>query len=152
MNKLYEIAQLDRKLQESAICSRGVMPRLGWIKSIRGTIGMTCQQLANRLGVSGRRMAAIEEAEIEHKLKLETLMKVAQALGCELHYVFIPRGTHSFLGEIQDRALRKAREILSYSGKQMSLEDQLADDRLEEQAQLLAQSLLHKSLRKLWDD
>jgi predicted DNA-binding mobile mystery protein A len=152
MSKLYNIAQLDKKLQYNKELSLQTIPRGGWIKTIRSTIGMTCQQLAIRAGVSTRRITAIEEAEAEKKLKLETLIKIADALNCELHYVLVPKNKGSLLKQVEKKALEKARASIASSGEHMSLENQLASADMGLQAQLLAQEILHNNLKGLWDE
>ena len=152
MSKIYNIAQLDKKLLSYSRAGALKIPKDGWIKTIRTTIGMTGLQLAVRLGISLRRLREIEDSEKEQKLKLDTLNKVADALNCDLQYVFVPKGNKGFKAQLEDRALAKARQIVSSSSQHMSLEDQLASDELNEQAQVIAQELMHKSLKGLWDE
>jgi predicted DNA-binding mobile mystery protein A len=152
MSKLYHITQLDKKLLANKNLADQAIPRGGWIKAIRSTIGMTCQQLAKRAGISSRRIIAIEAAEVEKKLKLITLENMASALGCELHYVLVPKNRKGLLHELEKRALEKARRSVSGSGQHMSLEGQLESAEMEDQARLLAQELLHNKLKGLWDE
>ncbi|MDF1759488.1 MAG: mobile mystery protein A [Coxiellaceae bacterium] len=153
MSKLYNIAQFDKKLSaDSAAFSRLSMPRGGWIKAIRTTLGLTYKQLAKRVGVSRRRILMVEHAEVEQKLKLETLAKVADAMGCELHYVLVPKKGHGLLQQVEQRAMEKARQIVISSGQHMSLEDQFVDKEIDDQVRILAQEILHKNLKGLWDE
>jgi predicted DNA-binding mobile mystery protein A len=152
MSKLYNIMQLDKKLSPKLGIFMLRVPHGGWIKTIRTAIGMTGLQLAQRAQLSSRRIAAIEQAEVEQKLKLETLTKIADALGCDLHYVLTPKAGGSFLQQVQARAMQKARHSIKTSGLHMSLEDQQAPQDMQDQAQVLAQELLHTNLKGLWDD
>jgi predicted DNA-binding mobile mystery protein A len=152
MSKLYNVTQLDKKLSSNSEATYHPAPHCGWIKAIRTTIGMTYKQLAYRVGVSSRRISAIEEAESKQKLKLETLAKVADALGCELRYVLTPKQGNSLLSQIEKRAQNKARKIITSSSQHMSLEDQLANTELNNQVKLLAQELMHENLKRLWDE
>ncbi len=150
MNSLYHIAQLDKKL---ASCAKSVEPpKDGWLKVIRTTMGMTSRQLAERVGVTPRRVTAIEHGEVDRSIKLETLGKVADALGCELHYVLLPKHGGTLLERVERLAFEKAKTIVSRSGCHMSLEGQLEQEEMDLQVRLLAQELLHQSLKRLWDE
>lgn len=150
MNKLYNIDQLDKKL--SGYQGLSPMPKDGWIKTIRLTLGMTYKQFASRLGLSTRRLKAIENSEIEKKLKLETLEKIAEILGCELQYALVPKRDNSFMRQVEARATQKAKNIIMASGQHMSLEDQLASNEFNTQVNILKQEILHNNLKALWND
>ena len=150
MKNLYNLHQLDKKLLPYQNLSP--RPNEGWVKTIRVTLGMTYQQFASKVGLSTRRVIAIETAEVEKKLKLETLEKVADILGCELRYALVPKRGSSLVQQVESKAMKKARAILMRSGQQMSLEDQLASDELKLQMDVLKQELLHQNLKGLWDE
>lgn len=69
-------------------------PNKGWIRATRQVLGMSRQQLANRMGVSLRRISQIEDGEQREAIKLDTLRRAAEALDCELVYAIVPRGSH----------------------------------------------------------
>ncbi len=152
MRRIYYIQQLDKKLAKSASIMEGVgIPKQGWIKTLRTTLGMTAAQLAKRLGVHRERLHKIEAAEQEYTLKLSTLKRAAEALDCDLYYVFIPK--KNLLKMVEERAEKIASDIVSATGYHMSLESQTGEAlEAKQQIQLLAQELLSGNLKRLWED
>jgi predicted DNA-binding mobile mystery protein A len=66
-------------------------PSKGWIRTIRGALGMSGRHLAARLGLSKQSVARMERDEIEGALSLKTLRRVAEGLDCVLVYGIVPR-------------------------------------------------------------
>ncbi len=52
---------------------------------------MSKVDLASRLGVIKQRVTRIEKDEVQEKLTLETMNRVAEALGCEFIYAIVPK-------------------------------------------------------------
>ena len=98
-------------------------PVNGWVRSIRNALGMTGKQLARRLGVSAERIVKIEADELDKKLTMATLEKVAQAMNCDFIYGFVPKDK-GFKGIIEQQAQLRAREQLKEVMHTMILEDQ----------------------------
>ena len=143
--------QLDKKLATLKNKEAFVRPRRGWIKSIREALGMTAAQLGRRLGVSQPRVTAIEKAEVEGALTLESLEKAAHALDCQLVYALVPR--ESLNGLLRHRAERKARAMIKATGHSMALEAQAVDQETQaEQFEELVRHLLDKAGSEMWDD
>lgn len=51
---------------------------------------MPTREMARRMGVTQARINELERAEVDGSIRLDTLQRAAQALGCELHYVLVP--------------------------------------------------------------
>lgn len=151
MSRLFQIAQMDNKLLKYNLFCFNRAPQGGWLKTIRSAVGMTSLQLAKRVGLSRRRLAAIESSEPNQNIKLATLSKVAEGLGCDLCYALVPKHG-GLLKQLEERATHKAREAIMGAGQHMSLENQLAGDQMEKQIHLLAQDLLRGNLKDLWDE
>lgn len=101
-------------------------PPSGWLRAIREALGMTASEVATRLGVSQPRLTRIERAELDGSLKLSTLERAADALGCRLVYFVVPKeGTLE--GAVMDQARRVALERLNRAAHTMRLEDQEVD-------------------------
>ena len=66
-------------------------PSKGWIRTIRGAIGMSGRQLAGRLGLSKQSVARMEKDETRGALSIKTLRRVAESLDCVLVYGIVPR-------------------------------------------------------------
>ena len=66
-------------------------PRAGWLRAIREALGMTVRQFAKAAGTAPSTAQAAERAEAKGDISLSTLTRYADALGCELRYVLVPR-------------------------------------------------------------
>ncbi|MFT5114214.1 MAG: putative DNA-binding mobile mystery protein A [Parasphingorhabdus sp.] len=142
--------QIDRRLRilrdEKAIAR----PPRGWIRAIREALGMTTAQLGTRMGVSQPRAFAIEKAEENRTLTLETLEKAARALECHLVYALVPREPLEDL--LRKRACKLATRKLETTGHSMKLEAQgvnMEDE--DEQLKRLIEKLIEKSGSELWE-
>jgi predicted DNA-binding mobile mystery protein A len=152
MNKKFANLQLHQmestltKLRETHLPNR---PGNGWAKAIRESLGMSASALARKLGVTPHSIAKLEKAEVDEKITLASLRKLADALDCELQYTLVPRKS---LEEIlEDRAISVARKRLRPISHSMSLEDQAVDKSAsEKQLQLLAKEILDGPRRNLW--
>jgi predicted DNA-binding mobile mystery protein A len=85
------IRHLDKRFQALRALKDTARPPRGWIRAIRGALGMTTAQFARRMGVSQPRIVAIEKAEANRAITLKTLERAAEALGCRVVYVFVPQ-------------------------------------------------------------
>ena len=122
-------------------------PRSGWIRAIRDALGMSTSELARRMGVSKARVGQIEQGERERTITLHTLERAAEALGCRVEYILVPREPLDDL--VWAQAMAKARAEIGAVDHTMALEDQRPDHdssaaRIEEAARH------HLDKRGLW--
>ena len=113
---------------------------------MRDALGMSTSDMARRMGVTRARITAVEQTEAAGDLKLSTLERAAQALGCKVVYAIVP--VDGSLEElVHTQARRKAATRLARASHTMRLEDQEtdSDDRALED---LARELAAK--RDLW--
>lgn len=97
-------------------------PQLGWIRTVREALSMSQAQLAKRLGVTQRSVQSMEKSEASEGIRLATLRRAADALGCDLVYALVPREP---LGETMDRQARwLVASRLAAVNHSMLLEDQ----------------------------
>ena len=61
--KSLQLQQLNNKMWRFATLKQVATPPTGWIKAIRTTIGMSMQQLGNKLNISKQALLAIEKRE-----------------------------------------------------------------------------------------
>lgn len=125
-------------------------PRSGWIRSIREALGMSQTQLAARAGVSRQSVQDFEKAEAERRITLESLDRMARAMGCRVVYALVPEK-----GSIDDlrasRAKVLAEALMQPADHSMKLESQgVTEAERKRQLQLLVDALLNGSPRKLW--
>ena len=101
-------------------------PQRGWVRAIRDALGMTAEQLGDRIGVTQSTVQRLETSEAADTIQLNSLRRLAEGLGCELVYVLVPRET---LSATYDAAARDvARRELARVSHSMALEDQAVDD------------------------
>lgn len=124
MNKRkLQIAQLEAKLKAFRPLLNISKPQIGWIKAIRTSLGMTMQQLANRLSIKKQSVQEIEQREKDGSISLKNLMDVAKVLDMELVYGFVPKDG-SLDALINKKAHKLATKIVSRTSNSMKLENQ----------------------------
>ncbi|MBK8359566.1 MAG: mobile mystery protein A [Comamonadaceae bacterium] len=142
--------QLEDVLRPYPTSEGAAVPRGGWLRAIREALGMTQAQLGGRASISRQSVQDFEHAEADRRITLESLDKLARAMGCRLVYALVPEnGSVDALRE--RRALALAEVLLQPTDHSMKLEAQgvTAPER-ERQRRLLADTLLNGSPRKLW--
>src|SRR5271155_2214754 len=83
-------AQLDSRFKELASGKGYAPPVRGWIRAIREALGMSMEQLAERLKIKQPSLVALEQSEAKGSIELATLRRVAEALDCTLIYALVP--------------------------------------------------------------
>lgn len=116
--------------------------RPGWIKYIRSVLGMTLKDLAKLTGLSLSTIAQSERREAQGKVTIDTLNKIADAMGCEFVYAFVPREKIS--STMQRKAREKAKRVILKADTHMTLEDQKVKEDLDARIANLAEKLLEK--------
>jgi len=126
-------------------------PKEGWIRTLRKALGMSSPQLASRLDISKSQASQMERMEIEDRITIKQLRRVASSLDCDLIYALVPR--RSVESMIRDRARQKAEKLVSKTDVQMKLEaQQLSNEKLHEQVKLETDRLVREMPRDLWED
>jgi predicted DNA-binding mobile mystery protein A len=122
---------LDRVLSAFRKAPRRPPPR-GWIRAVRDALGMTAEQLGERMGgITQPSVQRLELSEAKGSIQLSTLRRAAEALDCEVVYALVPRRT---LQETYEQAAKiVARRELNLIGHTMALEDQAVDDAEDEE-------------------
>jgi predicted DNA-binding mobile mystery protein A len=127
-----------------------IPPRGGWVRAIREALGMTQAQLGVRVNVSRQSVQDLEKAEAERRITLDSLDRLARAMGCRVVYSLVPEN-----GSLEDLRTRRANALaealLQPADHSMKLEAQgVSASERERQRKLLAEALLRDSPRKLW--
>lgn len=129
-----------------------VMPREGWIRTVRKALGMSGRQLGQRLCVSRADISQLEASELEGRITLKKLHDCADAMGCQLVYALVPKINH-IESVIEAQATRKAKIIVDEASVHMALEDQqLSEDKNEKEIQRLKADLIRKMPWDFWDE
>jgi len=145
-----QLRQLDARLRPLRAFANTSRPRSGWIRAVRRALGMTQPQLAARVGLTRQSLNDLEKAEAEGRITLESLDRVAQALGCRLSYAIVP-ATDSLLTTRAKRAEELADRQLKAISHSMKLEAQgVSEKENARQRSRLVDELLRGSGRELW--
>ena len=143
--------QLDKRLNSIRYSNVFTRPPRGWIKAIRESLGMTTSQLARRIGVSQPRVIAIEKAEKNASITLDSLERAARAMDCRVVYALIPRKPLDDL--VAERAHAVAEKRLQSTRHSMALEAQNVDRSDEEEhLKRLSEQLIRKAGSELWKE
>lgn len=142
-------AQLDRFFDRSEEVLKYSMPKKGWIKEIREALGMSMNDLAERLNTQKQRIERMERDEVYGKVKVDTLRKVAEAMNCELVYFIVPKS--SLQETIEKQARMTATEIASHVDTAMKLEMQgIPVTSHEQMIEDLTHQLVFDNDRRIW--
>ena len=143
--------QYRSKINQLIDFKRISRPKEGWIRTFRKALGMSSPQLAERLDVSKSQASQMERMEVEDRITLKQLRRVAEVLDCDLQYALVPRKS---IGEmIRDRAMLKASQLVKKTDVQMKLEaQQLSNELLQLNIEAEAERLLREMPRDLWKD
>lgn len=143
--------QLDRKMQKFEPAASVSPPATGWIKAIRTALGMSMQQLGNRLGVTKQNIHDTEQREKEGSITIRNLREIGNALEMKLVYGFVPND--GSLDALIDRKARElARNIVLRTAQNMKLEAQEnSAERIEIAIDERAEEIRHEMPKVLWD-
>ena len=100
----------------------GQRPPRGWVRAIREALGMTTAELGQRMGLTQSRVSQIERSEELGSIHLDTLERAAQALNCQVRYVFVPNEPLEEM--VQRQARLRAQAEVDAVTHTMALEDQ----------------------------
>lgn len=145
------IDQVEAKIKPFVSLEQIVPPPTGWIKAIRMALGISLQQLGDRLSISKQSASEIEKREQEGNITLRSLRDTAQALDMKLVYGLVPND-----GSLDALIERKARElaikIVSRTSNTMRLEDQEnTEERIKKAIEQRTDELIRELPKVLWD-
>jgi len=146
-----QFQQLSRALARLTPLQEIALPPSGWIRALRTTLGMTLEQLGQKMNRSKQAIRAMEEREAQGAITLHSLREAAQALDMHLVYGFVPRdGTLDAL--VERKALELATQIVLRTAQTMQLEDQSnTPQRIESAIRERTAALKDQMPKLLWD-
>jgi predicted DNA-binding mobile mystery protein A len=149
--KSLQLQQLNSKMLGFASLKQVAMPPTGWIKAIRTAIGMSMQQLGNKLNVSKQGVMDIEKREKNGSITIKSLREIARAMDMQLVYGFVPNDG-SLDALIEKRATELATQIVMRTANTMKLEDQAnSKKRIETAIRERAAAIKNEMPKILWD-
>lgn len=145
------LRQLNDQLEAVLSGEADSLPNEGWIRAIRSALGMTLEQLAEKIGVSHATLHEYEKREAKGTITLASLRKTAEALNCDFVHAFVPRK-----GDFEDLRERQARlaaeKVVERTSHSMALENQEVSEReKEEEIEDLREEFLSTWDNSIWD-
>ena len=149
--KKLQLEQIEEKLKGYSPIKNITAPPTGWIRAIRLALGMTMQQLANKLSITRQSVQEIEKREAEGSITLKSLRETAKALDMDLVYGFVPKDG-SLDALIERKAKELATKIVLRTSHTMKLEDQENSRQRIKKAMADRTAILKNEMPKiLWD-
>jgi predicted DNA-binding mobile mystery protein A len=140
--------RLDERLSPLKPVDQFKTPPKGWIRAIRDALGMSGVQFARRLKISPQGVDTLERSEANDSIKIETLRRAGEALGCTLVYALVPNS--SLEAMVYERAREIALRDLRRAAHTMILEAQgTGDTDLEARLHAYIRDTLKE--RDLWE-
>ena len=145
---------MDDKLVPYIQTRDNLMPLDGWLKAVRGALGLTAAQLARRMKTQPSDVLHLERREVLKSATLASLDKAARAMNCRLVWAIVPDKPNDSLTAIVEKRAHRVADQLSRSVDQtMKLESQgLSPELSKRQADNLAEDLLRNGDPRLWDE
>jgi len=146
-----QLHQLDDKLLVYNTLKNLSPPTDGWLRHIRKSLGMTLEQLGNKLGITKQSARAIEQREKEGTLTIQSLKQAASAMDMQLVYVLLPKD-ESVETMIYRKAEELAKMLVQRTSHSMLLEDQeISYQRKERAISDRTLDIAHNLPKALWD-
>ena len=129
------------------------MPPAGWIKAIRGSLGLTIRQLAERVGVGHGSIAQLEKREPKKKVTLKSLENAARAMDCKVIYAIVPINSGNTLDDIiKTKAQEAASLIIKDVAHTMRLEKQgTSEKQIQKEIERVARELIESNDPRVWE-
>lgn len=129
------------------------MPPSGWVKAIRGSLGLSIRQLADRVGVGRSSINQLEKREPKKRVTLESLENAAQAMDCKVIYAIVPKDKGATLDDIiKNKAMAAASKIIQEVAHTMRLEAQgTSEKQVKDEIRRIADELIESGNSKIWD-
>ncbi|MBM3275702.1 MAG: mobile mystery protein A [Candidatus Sericytochromatia bacterium] len=144
-----QLRQLEDRLDRIRGSAAVDPPRDGWLRTIRLAIGMTTEQLADRLGVTRQAVLQLEAAERKQTASWTSLRKAANAMDCDVLVALVPRGSLTQVLTRQGRV--QAERHLARASHSMKLDAHVVgQDEMARQVEELADELATDRPRGLW--
>jgi len=149
--KSLQLQQLNEKMLGFASLNQVAVPPIGWIKAIRTALGMSGQQLGNKLSVTKQGILDFEKREQDGSITIKALKEIGRAMGLQLVYGFVPNDG-SLDALIEKRAQELATKIVLRTSNTMKLEDQgNSKKRIDKAIEERAAEIKREMPKILWD-
>jgi len=146
-----QLQQLNNKMLSFSSLGQVAIPPVGWIKAIRSALGISMQQLGNKLSMTKQSIQDAEKREREGLITIKSLREIGKALDMQLVYGFVPNDG-SLDALVERKAAQLAEKIVLRTSNTMKLEDQEnSKKRIEKAIKERAESIKNEMPKILWD-
>ena len=150
-NKKLQIEQLSNKMKPYNLVDKEIRPSIGWVKTIRTSLGMSLEQLGVKLGITKQSAQNLEKREADGSITIKALEDAARAMEMKLVYGFVPIDG-SIEKMIEKKARKLAAEIVMRTSGNMKLEDQEnSPERIKRAIEERTKELMDEKPKILWD-
>src|SRR6202158_4042306 len=144
-------AALDARMRELRGLRSQTVPRAGWFRAVRESLGLTARQLARRLKVNSSNILRMEERETKGAVTLESLDRAARAMGCRLVYAIVPEGAACLEEIVEAQPLALAKQLAGKVAHSMRLKNQtVGEAERDAHVKALADDLKRRLDSRIW--
>jgi len=149
--KKLQIEHLDKRIKVFPSIPDSTIPPHGWVKALRSALGITLQQIANKLSITKQSVKEIELREERGTITLNSLREVARSMDMDLVYALVPQDS-TLSGLIERKAREKAISIVQRASNTMKLEDQEnTKERIQQAIDERTIEIINEIPKSLWD-
>ena len=149
--KSLQLQQIGRKMRSFPKVQEVTMPSSGWINAIRTALGMSLQQLGDKMSITKQSVQNLEKREKDGSVTIKSLREVAKAMDMQLIYGFVPNDV-TLENLIERKAKELATKIVMRTSNTMKLEDQEnSKKRIEKAIQERTDIIKNEMPKILWD-
>lgn len=149
--KSLQLQQLNDKMLVFTSLKQVAIPPTGWVRAIRTALGMSMEQLGNKLSITKQSIQDIENREKDGAITIKSLKELGKALDMQLVYGFVPNDG-SLDALIEKKAHELAAKIVQRTSNTMKLEDQEnSQKRIEKAVKERAAQIKNEMPKILWD-
>ena len=146
-----KVRQLSTKLKTFKSIDTHTLPEIGWVKTIRTGLGISLEQLGDKLEITKQSAQNLEKREALGSATINAMKEAGQAMDMKFVYGYIPvDGTLEAL--IEKKAKKLATEIVMRTSATMKLENQEnSPQRIKDAIEERTKELIDEMPKILWD-
>jgi transcriptional regulator with XRE-family HTH domain len=96
--------RLDIEMRSYRHAGRAKNPTNGLLRAVRQVLRIPVMEIAEKMGVNRSTVFQLEAREPRNTIRLDSLSRVADAMGCKVVYGIVPKGGKT-LGELAEERL-----------------------------------------------
>jgi len=138
-----DFQHLNRQVRDFTLVKHIPRPLPGWIKAIRSGLGMSMQQLGNKLGITRQSVLETEQREMKGTITINALREAARAMDMELVYGFVPKD-----GSLEGLIIRRSNEL---AARFVARKPYRSEQEIQEAIRETSLALQQEMPKILWD-